>query len=141
MFFKLGHRSQPGCYQQQFIKTGSEKRKINETIINNKTPFELRAKIKNNYMNAQQHDEELWRIAKRRAAFKRSLAIYFFVNLLFVITWYLSSGIGSYFWPIWPMFGWGIGIAFQYTTAYHNNNMFSAQSEYDRLKNQQNNSL
>ena len=92
-------------------------------------------------MNTQQHDEELWRIAKRRAAFKRNLAIYFFMNLVFVLTWYLSSGIGSYFWPIWPMFGWGIGIAFQYTAAYHNNNMFSAQKEYEHLKNKQNNPL
>ncbi|MEO8710643.1 MAG: 2TM domain-containing protein [Parafilimonas sp.] len=92
-------------------------------------------------MNTQQHDEKLWRIAKRRASFKTSLAIYFFVNLLFVLTWYLSSGSDSYFWPIWPMFLWGIGLAFQYTSAYNNNGMFSAQSEYDRLKNQQNNPL
>ena len=90
-------------------------------------------------MNYQQHDEELWRTAKRRAAFKRNFAVYFFVNVVLTATWFLSSGIGSYFWPIWPMFGWGIGLAFQYTAAYHNNSLFSTEDEYERLKRQQNN--
>jgi hypothetical protein len=92
-------------------------------------------------MNIQQSDEALWKIAKRRAAFKRSFAIYFLVNAVLVTTWYFSSGIGSYFWPIWPMFGWGIGIAVQYAAAYHNNTTFSAEEEYERLKRQQNNQL
>jgi hypothetical protein len=92
-------------------------------------------------MNYQQHDEELWKIAKRRAAFKRNFAIYFFANLVCVVTWYLSGGIGSYFWPVWPMFGWGIGIAFQYAAAYHHNSLFTAEDEYKRLKNQQNHQL
>jgi hypothetical protein len=92
-------------------------------------------------MNYQQHDEELWRTAKRRAAFKRNLAVYFFVNILLIITWFLSSGIGSYFWPVWPMFAWGIGLALQYAAAYHNNSLFSVKDEYERLKCQHNSQL
>lgn len=88
----------------------------------------------------QQQDEELWKTAKRRAAFKRNLAIYLFVNFLLALTWYLTTGIGSYFWPLWSMFVWGIEMAFQYAAAYYNNSIFSAQIEYERLKHQQNNS-
>ena len=92
-------------------------------------------------MNYQQHDEALWKTARRRAAFKRNLAVYFFVNLIFTAIWFLSSGIGSYFWPIWLMFVWGIGLAFQYTAAYRNNSLLSAEDEYESLKRQQNNQL
>jgi hypothetical protein len=92
-------------------------------------------------MNNQQHDEDLWKIARRRTSLKRNLAIYFFVNTVFVVTWYLSSGIGSYFWPVWPMLGWGASLAFQYGSAYHNNSLFSTEEEYERLKRQQNNQL
>ena len=31
------------------------------------------------------------------------------VNLMFVVIW-AASGFG-YFWPIWPLMGWGIGIS------------------------------
>ena len=31
------------------------------------------------------------------------------VNLMFIVIW-AASGFG-YFWPIWPLMGWGIGIS------------------------------
>ncbi|MBV9961159.1 MAG: 2TM domain-containing protein [Parafilimonas sp.] len=92
-------------------------------------------------MNTYQSDEELWKIAKRRAVFKRNFAVHFFINAALVVTWYLTSGIGSYFWPVWPMLGSGFALAIQYTAAYHNNNMFSIEDEYQKLKRQQNNQL
>ena len=72
----------------------------------------------------QQKDKILWQIARRRAAFKASFGAYIFVNLALVIIWYFSSGPGSYFWPVWPALGWGIGIALQYVGAYHAHNIF-----------------
>jgi hypothetical protein len=84
--------------------------------------------------NQQQKDDLLWQVAKRRAAFKGSLSAYIVVNLALVAIWYFTSGPGSYFWPIWPMIGWGIGVALQYAGAYHGNSVFSAEEEYKRLK-------
>jgi hypothetical protein len=82
----------------------------------------------------QQKDESLWILAKKRASFKSSLIAYMVVNSLLIAIWYFTSGIGSYFWPIWPMLGWGIGVAFQYFDAYHTNKLFSVEEEYERLK-------
>lgn len=85
-------------------------------------------------MNNQQHDEQLWKIAKRRAAFKRSFAVYFFVNTFLVLIWFFTTGIHSYFWPVWPMLGMGIVIALQYFAAYNNRPFASADQEYEKLK-------
>jgi len=57
-------------------------------------------------------------VERRQAAIKRleakrgfgiHLMVYLLVNALLVVTW-LVSGKG-YFWPIWPIAGWGIGVA------------------------------
>jgi hypothetical protein len=34
---------------------------------------------------------------------------YVFVNTMLVVVWLLVGA--GYFWPVWPMFGWGIGLA------------------------------
>jgi hypothetical protein len=91
-------------------------------------------------MNYQQHDEELWKIAKKRASFKWSFSIYVFVNAFLIGVWYFSSGPYSYFWPVWTMLGWGIGLLFQYLNAYQKHD-FITQQEYQKLKDQQNNQL
>jgi len=85
-----------------------------------------------------QRDEVLWRIAKKRASFKWSALSYVLVNSMLVATWYFTSGMYSYFWPIWPILGWGIGVAMHYFEAYHGDSVFSAHREYEKLKNQQN---
>jgi hypothetical protein len=84
----------------------------------------------------QQKDEALWRIAKKRALFKQTCIIYFFVNAFLVGIWFFSSGPWNYFWPKWPMLGWGFGLAIQYFDAYESNHIFSAEDEYNKLKNQ-----
>lgn len=42
-------------------------------------------------------------------SFRTHLTFYLLVNVLFIGIW-AASGAG-YFWPIWPMLGWGIGLA------------------------------
>jgi hypothetical protein len=86
----------------------------------------------------QQRDEELWQVAKARVGFRWSLATYVIVNAMLVVIWFFSSGAGSYFWPIWSIMGWGVGIAFQYFHAFHGNKFTSTREEYDKLKRQQN---
>ena len=55
---------------------------------------------------------------RREAAIKRleakrgfnvHAAIYVIVNLLLVVIWAFSGH--DYFWPIWPIIGWGVGLA------------------------------
>lgn len=73
--------------------------------LTEKSDFQLREKAEN---------DMLWQIAKRRAGFKWSVTSYFSVNCLLVAIWYFTSGPDSYFWPVWPILGWGLGIAIQY---------------------------
>ena len=85
----------------------------------------------------ENNERELWVIAKRRAMFKRSLTVYFLVNSFLCAVWFLTSGRdGGNFWPIWPILGWGLGIAIQYANAYTHTNIFSTEKEYEKLKNE-----
>lgn len=85
-------------------------------------------------------DDQLWKLAKRRAAFQRSLAAYFIINaFLWAIWWFASNhDRGGFPWPVWPMLGWGIGLAFQYLNAYGGSKEDLEQKEYDKLKNKNN---
>ena len=87
-------------------------------------------------MGVQLKDDALWQLAKKRAAFKMSLVVYIFVNLFLMSVWYFASGTGSYFWPVWPILGWGLGIVLQYFDAFYGNRIFSASQEYEKLKKQ-----
>jgi class 3 adenylate cyclase len=40
---------------------------------------------------------------------KTHLTVYLLVNVLLIGVWAASGG--GYFWPIWPILGWGIGVA------------------------------
>jgi 2TM domain len=53
---------------------------------------------------------------KRKQQFRTSLIAYVIVNLLLVGIWAVSGG--DYFWPVWVIGGWGIGLAFQAYDAY-----------------------
>lgn len=82
-------------------------------------------------------DGSLWSIAKKRAAFKISLTTYLTINTLLIAIWYFTSGINSYFWPVWSILGWGLGVIMQYFNAYHGQELFSVEREYEKLKNKQ----
>ncbi len=47
---------------------------------------------------------------KAKRDFRNHVAIYVIVNALLVVIW-AATGAG-YFWPIWAIAGWGIGLAF-----------------------------
>jgi hypothetical protein len=83
-------------------------------------------------------EKRLWEIAKLRAAFKQHLAVYFVVNSFLVLVWLFTTGwrMGGYFWPIWPILGWGLAVALQYMRAYHAFDLFNTEAEYRRLKDQ-----
>src|SRR5689334_9154278 len=63
-------------------------------------------------------DDQITKMAKARVGFKVHAIVYVLVNLFLVGTWLfedsegLSNGTGGqYFWPIWPLMGWGLGLA------------------------------
>ena len=58
-------------------------------------------------------EDDLHRLAIRRAdmrlAFRSHLMSYVVVNAGLTAI-YVATSFGHYFWPIWPMLGWGIGL-------------------------------
>jgi len=64
--------------------------------------------------DSTEEEQELRRRAVKRLADKRGLMAhalaYLSVNLLLVAIWYTTSR--GFFWPVFPIFGWGIGLAF-----------------------------
>lgn len=94
-------------------------------------------------MDEQQRDPELWKMATKRANFKRGLITYAWVNILLWGIWFLSSGRheqwdGSWGrsipWPAWVTFFWGIGIVADYFKAYGYSKGDLAEKEYEKLK-------
>lgn len=74
----------------------------------------------------QQDDQQLRAKAEKRVSakigFHRHLASYVIINIFLVLIWLivgLTSG-GSAWWPwfIFPMVGWGIGLAFHAVNTY-----------------------
>src|SRR5436190_864825 len=61
-------------------------------------------------------EKELWKIAKKRVGFRKHLATYIIVNAMFWALWWFTDkdDDSSFPWPVWPMLGWGIGIAFDF---------------------------
>ncbi len=87
------------------------------------------------------NDEKLWRIAKKRASFKKNLYSYIVINaFLWGIWWFTEGGLGhhrGYPWPVWVMLGWGLGLGFQYFDAYNGDRQHLAEEEYKRMKDEQ----
>ena len=81
----------------------------------------------------EQKDEKLWKIARQRADFQQHLATYLIVNGFLWLLWLYTSGWHEHPWPIYPTLGWGIGLAFNYFSAYHSDRNALAEREYEKL--------
>lgn len=46
---------------------------------------------------------------KEKRDFWTHLFVYLAVNILLVVVWVVTAD-GGYFWPVWPIAGWGIGL-------------------------------
>jgi len=53
---------------------------------------------------------------KKQAEFKLHAMIYLLVNGFLVVIWWMT-GV-PFFWPVFPIFGWGIGVAANWWDAY-----------------------
>lgn len=80
------------------------------------------------------NDEELRVIAKKRlkkqADFKQYLWVWAGVSILLTAIWFLTSP-GEYFWPIWAMFGMGVGALFSGIDAYGKNPKVITDNDID----------
>jgi len=82
-------------------------------------------------------DEQLWRQAKQRARFQRSLVSYFVINAFLWILWWFTADTKNFHgipWPAWVILGWGLGLVFQYFAAYGGSKENLVDREYEKLK-------
>ncbi|MBV9987709.1 MAG: 2TM domain-containing protein [Chitinophagaceae bacterium] len=83
-------------------------------------------------------DERLWRIARKRAGFRKSLFSCMVISAFLWGVWWFTDGHrgGShrYPWPVWVMLVWGIAIGFQYFDAYSGDRDEMTHQEYEKLK-------
>ena len=77
-------------------------------------------------------DTELHVQARKRVEFKRHLLVYCIVNGSLWMIWALTSR--GYLWPVWPLFGWGIGLIFHYLFDYRSSRFLSEEEEFNKLK-------
>jgi len=89
-------------------------------------------------------DPALWEIAQKRASFKGHLMVYIVVNAFFWGIWFFGGSRygegyhgGHYPWPVWPLMGWGIGLAFHFAGAYVFPKANLVENEYQKLTNKQ----
>lgn len=94
------------------------------------------------YSTPEGKDPQLWHIARKRASFKSHLVTYLLVNGGLWLIWYLTGGRtygNGVPWPVWGMFGWGIGLLSHYISAYGSNSSNPVEKEYDKLTQNQSN--
>ena len=56
------------------------------------------------------------RRVKAKRDFRTHAVVYLIVNSLLVVIWAVQGA--EEFWPIWPIVGWGVGLAFNAWSAY-----------------------
>ncbi|MGA8583462.1 MAG: 2TM domain-containing protein [Roseiarcus sp.] len=61
------------------------------------------------------HWAAIERIEAKRG-FARHATVYVAGNFLLVAIWAITSR--GYFWPIWPMLGWGVGLGMNYWSVF-----------------------
>jgi 2TM domain len=85
-------------------------------------------------------DRMLWEIAKKRASFKTHVLTYVVVIGFLWALWLLKGDDynSRIPWPVWPTFGWGIGIVFHFLGAYVFPKENSVEKEFEKLKKEQN---
>jgi hypothetical protein len=73
---------------------------------------------------------------KKRRDFRNHVVTYVIINAFLVIVWYFTGR--GYFWPMWVMIGWGIGLAFNAWDVYGRGEISDAevQAEMEKLRGQ-----
>ena len=88
-----------------------------------------------------ERNPDVWKKAKARVGFRMHLRTYLIVNAGLWLIWAATNfglnsfGHNSYIfpWPIFPMLGWGIGLASHYFAVFHSNERSMIEEEYQKL--------
>jgi len=70
-------------------------------------------------------DRAVRRLKKRRD-FHAHLLVYFLVNTSLVLIWALTNS-GEFFWPVFPIVFWGIGVVMNAWDVYRNEDFTDAE--------------
>lgn len=90
------------------------------------------------------NDEKIYGKAKKRVAFRRHLLVYILVNAGIIVIWYLVEYLNRdpdpipqkiNYWFLYPLAGWGIGLAFHYWNTFHDDDA-SVDREFNKIKKQ-----
>jgi uncharacterized membrane protein len=78
--------------------------------------------------------EQAIRVAKKKRDFRGHIAAYVLVNALLVGIWAVTGA--GFFWPAFPMLGWGIAVAFNAWDVYARKSLTEdeIQREMERLR-------
>ena len=63
----------------------------------------------------QERQQAIRRIRSKRDL-RAHIVVYVAVNALLVLIWAMTGA--GYFWPVWPMLGWGIAVAIHAANVY-----------------------
>jgi hypothetical protein len=72
---------------------------------------------------------------KKRRDFYGHLLVYVLVNAFFIVIWAMTNPDG-FFWPVFPIVGWGIGVVLNAWDVYRNDEFDEEQirHEIERLQ-------
>lgn len=70
-------------------------------------------------MDEQERREAAVKRLKAKRDFWQHVVVYVLVNALLVVIWAVTRD-GGYFWPMWPLLGWGIGLGFHAWDTFQN---------------------
>ena len=71
---------------------------------------------------------------RKQAEFRTHVVVYLATNALLVAIWWVTGA--AFFWPVFPIFGWGIGLVAHAWDAYGPDRLTEPriQAEIDRLR-------
>ena len=75
--------------------------------------------------------EEARELSLTRSRFRWHLPVYVLVNVGLVLAWW-TTGAG-FFWPAFPIGGWGIGVVLHYLSAYRSGGSAWIDRETERV--------
>ena len=72
------------------------------------------------YPDEESLRDEAVQSLKRKRDFRNNLFAYFVVNGLLVVIWLVIALTSDqwFFWPVFPIAGWGVGLIFHWRDAY-----------------------
>ena len=79
-------------------------------------------------------DDEIRKLATRRVRERRGfyahLTAFILVNLMLVAIWYFTGA--GYFWPMWVMLFWGIGLVFNAVSVFARGDIGSERTAIEK---------